>query len=187
MLGPTRSAPAKQVTGGKVMEALEAILTRRSIRKYSGEPVDDETVQKMLAAAMSAPSAGNEQPWQFVVIRDRRLLAKVPEVHAYAQMVPEAALAILVCGDLSRERHRGFWVQDCSAGTENLLLAAHALGLGAVWLGIYPREERAASFRRLLGLPEHIVPLALVAIGHPAEKKPPAARYNAERVHNDGW
>ncbi len=169
------------------MEAIEAILSRRSIRKYAPGTIPDETVTELLVAAMSAPSAGNEQPWQFVVIRDRHLLDQIPGVHPYARMVEEADLAILVCGDAQLETHAGYWVQDCAAATQNLLLAAHAKGLGAVWLGVYPREERVAGIRKLLGLPQQVTPLALVPIGLPAEDKPPSNRFHADRVHHDGW
>ena len=111
------------------MDALDMLLSRRSIRKYGDKNVEEHKLQAMLRAAMAAPSAGNQQPWQFVVIRDRRTLDRVCEFHPYAQMCHEAALAILVCGDTGLERHEGFWVQDCSAATQNLLLAAHAQGL----------------------------------------------------------
>jgi nitroreductase len=163
------------------------ILGRRSIRRYEDRPVPEEAVQRLLEAAMAAPSAGNQQSWQFVVISDRDLLSRVPSVHPYSAMVPTAPVAVLVCGDLHLDTHTGYWVQDCSAATQNLLLAAHALGLGAVWLGCYPREERVAGLRSLLGLPEHIVPLALVPIGYPAETKPSGSRYDPERVHRNGW
>ncbi len=166
---------------------MRAILSRRSIRKYTSQPVSEATVEELLQAAMAAPSAGNQQPWHFVVIRDRQVLAQIPQVHPYSSMVPSAQLAILVCGDLQRERHTGYWVQDCSAATQNLLLAAHAKGLGAVWLGVYPREDRMAGLRKMIGLPQHAVPLALIAIGYPAEDKPPAERYDPSRVHQDGW
>ncbi len=166
---------------------MDPVMARRSIRKYTDEPVNDDEVRKLLDAAMAAPSAGNQQPWHFVVVRDRELREKVPEVHPYAPMVPEAPVAILVCGDPTLEKHKGFWVQDCSAAVENLLVEAAGLGLGTVWLGIHPVEERVADFRRLFGLPDHVVPLALVAVGRPAEKKPPADRYDESRVHHDRW
>ncbi len=169
------------------MDAMQAILSRRSIRKYASQPVSDATVEELLRAAMAAPSAGNQQPWHFVVIRDRQILAQIPEVHPHSSMVPSAQLTILVCGDLQREKHAGYWVQDCSAATQNLLLAAHAKGLGAVWLGVYPREARMAGLRKMMGLPAHIIPLALIPIGYPEEDKPPAARYDPSRVHQDGW
>jgi nitroreductase len=169
------------------MDAIEAILTRRSIRKYTAEPVSDAVAKDLLEAAMAAPSAGNQQPWHFVIIRDSQILVQIPSVHPYSSMVPQASLAILVCGDQRLEKHSGYWVQDCAAATQNLLLAAHARGLGAVWLGVYPREDRVAGLRKLLGLPESVTPLALISVGYPAERKPKADRYNPARVHTDGW
>ncbi len=165
----------------------DPVLLRRSIRRYTAEEVDDEDVKKVLEAGMAAPSAGNERPWHFIVMRDRRLLDGVIEVHPYAQMLKQAPVAILVCGDPSLEKYKGFWVQDCSAATENILIMAVQLGLGAVWLGIYPIEERVEGLRRLLGLPEDVIPFALVSMGHPAEEKKNGERYDATRVHHDGW
>jgi nitroreductase len=167
--------------------SLELIHARRSIRKYTAAPVGDEEVRQLLDAAMAAPSAGNQQPWHFVVIRDRALLEAVPGFHVHARMAAQAAVAILVCGDPTLEKHQGMWVQDCAAATENLLLAVTAKGLGAVWCGVYPRQERMDGFSRLVGLPAHVVPFAFVPIGHPDEVKPPVSRYLAERVHRDRW
>ncbi len=169
------------------MDAMEALLTRRSIRQYAPEPVPDQIIRKLLEAAMSAPSAGNEQPWQFVIITDRKLLDAIPAFHPYADMLRHAPVAVLVCGDRRLERYEGYWAQDCAAATQNLLLAAHAEGLGAVWVGIYPGEERVARMQRLLRLPPEVVPLALVPLGRPAERVPPAARYDASRIHRNGW
>ena len=169
------------------MDAMDAILSRRSIRKYTLETVPENVIQELLEAAMAAPSASNQQPWQFVVINDRHVLDQIPSYHPYSGMVKEVGTAILVCGDLKLETSKGFWAQDCSAATENILLAAHARGLGAVWLGVYPREDRVKGLRKLLNLPDHVVPLALVPVGFPAEKKPPANRYNTARVHYYKW
>ena len=169
------------------MDAMEAILTRRSIRQYTDQSVADEVVTDLLKAAMAAPSAGNQQAWQFVVINEREVLDEIPTIHPYSRMVKQAPLAILVCGDVALETNKGYWVQDCSAATQNLLLAAHANGLGAVWLGVYPREQRVVDFRKLLGLPGHVVPLALVSIGYPAEEKSPANRFDPAKVHYNGW
>jgi len=169
------------------MDAMDAILSRRSIRKYTEQPVSDEAIDELLKAAMSAPSAGNQQPWQFVVIRERGRLDEIPKYHPYSAMLKQASVAILICGDVKSEKHKGYWVQDCSAATQNLLVAAQAKGLGAVWLGVYPREDRVAGIRKVLGLPEHIVPLSLIPVGHKGEEKPPADRYDASRVHHDGW
>jgi nitroreductase len=169
------------------VDALDAIFTRRSIRRYERKSVPDELIRTLLEAAMSAPSAGNEQPWQFIVITERRLLDEIPTFHPYADMLREAPVAILVCGDVKLERYKGYWVQDCSAATENLLLAAHAKGLGGVWVGIYPKDDRVLRMQRLLDLPAHVIPLALLPIGFPAERIPPVHRFDATRIHSNGW
>jgi nitroreductase len=144
-------------------------------------------VEKLLRAAMMAPSAGNQQPWEFIVLTDRALLDEMPGIHPYCQMIRQAPVAVLVCGNVAREKHPGYWPQDCSAAITNLLLAAHALGLGAVWTGIYPRDERVQEFRAKFGLPEHVVPLALIPIGWPAETPPQPERHAPERVHRNTW
>ncbi len=169
------------------MDAMDAILSRRSIRKYTQEPVPEKVLKEILDAAMSAPSAGNQQPWHFVVINNRKILDEIPSFHPYSHSLKMASVAILVCGDLELEQHKDFWVQDCSAATENILVAVHAKGLGAVWLGLYPRGERVAGMRALLGIPDHVVPLAIIPIGYPAEGKPPAMRFNASRIHYNTW
>ena len=169
------------------MDAFDAILSRRSIRNYTEQPVSDELTNELLKAAMSAPSAGNEQPWHFVIINQREILDEIPKLHPYSQMLKQAPLAILVCGDATLEKYKGYWVQDCSAATENILLAAQAKGLGAVWLGVYPLEDRIAGLRKLLNIPDHVTPLALVSIGYPAEQKPRSNRFDASRIHNNGW
>lgn len=169
------------------METLLTILARRSIRRYTGEKVNGEAIQKVLEAGMAAPSAGNQQPWHFIVLDDRTVLDAVPEHHPHSSMIREAPVAILVCGDISAEKHQGYWVQDCAAATQNMLLAVTDLGLGAVWLGVYPREDRVRGLRGLLGLPEHIIPFSLIPIGRPAEEKPPAGRFDSGRIHYNRW
>lgn len=169
------------------MEALHAIMTRRSIRMFTGEPVSEEDAERLLRAAMAAPSAGNQQAWQFVAVRDRDLLEALATTSPYAGPLRGAKLALVVCGDTARESHPGYWVQDCAAAVQNILLAAHALGLGAVWLGYHPREERVKGAQKVLGLPEKVTPLAVLAIGHPGETKPPSDRYDETRVHRDRW
>jgi len=173
-------------SGATKMDAMEAILTRRSIRRYTSKRVPKELTIELLRAAMSAPSASNEQPWHFVVIDDRKILDEIPRFHPYSDMLPEAPMAILVCVELIPERE-GFVVQDGSAATQNLLLAAHAKGLGAVWLGIYPLEERIEGMRKLTHLPNHIAPLALIALGYPDEIIPGEDRYQPQRVHSNKW
>lgn len=169
------------------MDALEAIRTRRSIRRFTGEVVPPDLITEILGAAMHAPSAGNQQPWQFVVIADRGIREEIPTFHPYAQMVREAPIAIAVCGDLRLESYKGYWVQDCSAAAENILLAAHARGLGAVWVGVYPKEDRVKRLQKLLALPTQVIPLALIPMGFPAERVPPANRFDRSRIHHDRW
>ncbi len=168
------------------MDAMEAILTRRSIRKYTKQPVSDEVLKELLEAAMCAPSAGNRQPWCFVIINDRKIMNEIPKYHVYSQMLREAAVAILVCCDINLG-DKGFGVEDCSAATQNILLAAHAKGLGAVWLGIYPEEAAVTATKKLLNLPEHIIPISLISIGYPAEQKPRQDCYRADKVHYNQW
>ena len=164
---------------------IEPILARRSIRKYTDEPVTDLEIRRILEAAMAAPSASNKKPWHFVAVTDRWTLDQLAEYGSHWQMLREAPLAIVVCGDpLVSER---YWVQDASAATENLLLAVSMMGLGAVWLGCYPRPERIGPVRELLDVPHEIEPLAVVSIGHPAEEKEPRTQYDEERVHRDKW
>jgi nitroreductase len=169
------------------MDLLECMMSRRSIRKFTGESVDEATVERLLRAAMAAPSAGNQQSWRFVVLEDRDVRVKVADCSPYAGMLPDAAVGIVVCGETEGEKHPGYWVQDCSAAVENLLLAACALGLGAVWLGFYPNETRARCCQEVLGLPDRIQPLAVIAIGHPAEEKPPADRFDPALVRKNHW
>lgn len=169
------------------MDAIEAILTRRSIRKFKQGSIHEETVRVLLEAAMNAPSAGDEQPWQFVVIDDRAVLDEIPLFHPHTAMVKHAPLAILICGDNSLEKYKGFWVQDCSAAVQNLLLAAHALGLGAVWTGFHPMEDRVQGMQRLLGLPAHVIPLALVPLGHPDQPAGRRDRFREDRIHHNRW
>jgi len=168
------------------MEAMEAILTRRSIRKYTDKQVSKELEKKLLEAAMAAPSAHNGQPWHFIVIRDRETLNKIPEYHGYSKMLKGASLAIVVCGDHELQK-TDFWIHDCSAATENILIATHSLGLGAVWLGVHPSLELIKGVKEHLGIPDHVTPLGIISIGYPAEEKPPGNRYNPDRVHTDKW
>ena len=167
------------------MDAIEAILSRRSIRKYTSEQVSSEDIGIMLKAAMAAPSARDAQPWHFIVIDDHRILDTIPETHPNASMLFEAQLAIAVCGD--SQYQPGWWMVDCAAAAQNLLLAAHAIGLGAVWIGFYPVAARMRELQGLVGLPSHILPLALIALGHPGEKKELLNRYDSGKIHRNYW
>ena len=168
------------------MEAYEALVTRRSIRAYTARAVSDDLIKQLLEAAMSAPSASNRQPWHFVVIVKRQTLDALADLMPFGKMLKQAPLAIIVCGD-SQLQPEGYWVQDCSAATQNILLAAHAKGLGAVWLGVYPREEQVAEIRKRFSLPEHVVPLCVLSIGYPAEPSGRVDRYQEARVHYNAW
>jgi nitroreductase len=168
-----------------VKELIKTIFARRSIRKYTAEPIDEKDIKAMLEAAMAAPSSSNRKPWHFIVIAGRDILDRLARAHPYGKMLFDAPLCVAVCGD-TRISDRS-WVQDCSAATENLLLAAVSLGLGAVWLGVYPRESRVNPIRKILDIPENIIPLNLISIGHPGETKEPRTQYDEQRVHHERW
>jgi len=163
---------------------LELIRSRRSVRKYTSEPIRDADIQAMLEAAMAAPSASNIKPWEFVVVRDRDLCRQLADTHPYSKMAADAAAVFVVCGRESESRH---WVEDTSAATQNLLLAAAGLGLGAVWVACYPNADREGYVRQLLGLPDTLRVLCLVPAGHPAEVKSPRTQFDASRVHYDSY
>jgi len=171
------------------MDLFEALHTRRSIRSFTAEPVSEADLTTVLRAAMDAPSAGNAQPWHFVVITDRAILDAIPAIHAHAAMVKSAPMAIAVAAELSLEKYPGFgyWTLDCSAAVENLLLAARGLGLGSVWCGIYPRPERMEGLAKLLKFPEGVTAHALVVIGHPAQEFTRVDRFKPERIHKNVW
>jgi nitroreductase len=169
------------------METLKAILTRRSIRKYINKKIPGEYYEILLKAAMHAPSGRNRQPWHFIIINNREILKKLADVNPSWNMLEEAASAIVVCGDKNLEDSESFILQDCSAATQNLLLAAHELGLGSVWLGVHPREERLKPLVEILHIPGHILPVSMVSIGKPDELRDQPDRYNVERIHLDRW
>lgn len=169
------------------MDTLTAIFSRRSVRIYTPKPVPRDMVTDIARAAMYAPSAGNERPWHFIILTDRSLLDEIPKFHPYAAMLKHASTALLVCGDTALEKHKGYWVLDCAAATQTILLAAHAKGLGAVWCGVYPTEDRVKNFQKLLHLPEQVVPFSLVPLGFPAEEKKPMERFDESRIHENRW
>jgi nitroreductase len=169
------------------MDQLELFLERRSIRKFTDQIIDNEVIEKILKAAMYAPSAVNRQPWHFVVLTRRDLFRRIMEIHPHAAMLETASHGIVICGDEQLQHDDGYWVVDCGAATQNLLLAAHAMGLGACWVGLHPRENRKVFFHALLGLPQHVQPFALVALGYPAEKKPRPDRFHPGKVRLNHW
>lgn len=166
---------------------MESIFNRRSIRKYTDKLVSEELIEKVLRAAMAAPSAGNEQPWHFIVINNKNIMEDITNVHPYSQMLKQASHAIVVCGDLSLQKYDGYWVQDCSAAMQNMLIMAEELGLGAVWLGVYPSEDRVESIKELLNIPQNVIPLSIMSLGYPAETKEPSNRFNPSRIHKEKW
>ena len=180
---------AKQETSMK-NEAFNTIMTRVSVREFTGEKISEAQIDTLLRAAMAAPSAINKQPWAFIVVTDEALIAQLGEALPYSRCSNHPAVAIIPCGDLSKaiEGDMGaFWINDVSAATENLLLAAHSMGLGAVWTGLHPDMNRARLVQNMLGLPEHIIPLCVVPVGVPAEQPAVKDKYKPENIHYNRW
>lgn len=176
-------------TSNATEAVIQNIMTRTSIRQFTDQPVSKDTLDLIVKAGMAAPSAMNKQPWAFVVVTERSMLDSLNSVHPYANL-KTATAAIIVCGDLQKTiegEGQSYWVQDCSAVTENILLAAHAYGLGAVWCGVYPVEERVKSISATLGLPDYIIPLDVVTMGYPAENPEPKDKWNPSLIHYQKW
>ena len=176
---------AQQKVENDAQAAINNIMTRTSIRQYTDEPVSKADIETMLRAGMAAPTAVNRQPWHFVVINSKEKLAELAGDNPRGGMLKKAPLAIVVCGNMDKAlpgQGRGFWVQDCSAATENILLAANAIGLGAVWTGLYPDENRAGVVAKVLKLPETYIPLCTIVIGHPAEQPTPKDKWKPGNV-----
>lgn len=172
-------------TSDNMNNAVETIMTRTSIRSFSDRAVSADTIEMLLRAGMAAPTAVNLQPWHFVVVNDRAKLDELGGNGRQSKMWQESTLAIAVCGNMNKAMEgpgRDFWIQDCSAATENILLAAHALGLGAVWTGCYPIEERVSNVSQILGLPENIIPLCVIVMGYPNEQPAPKDKWKPENV-----
>jgi nitroreductase len=165
-------------------EIIDIILSRRSIRQFTPEIVDKETLTLLLKAAMSAPTACNSQPWEFIVVTQKETLDQIRDKLLFARY--NAPAAIVVCGNVdiaNNSAARDHWVQDCSAATENILIAAAGMGLGAVWIGIYPYPSKIKPLSEVLGIPENVIPLSVVYIGHPAEAKEPRTQYDEHKVY----
>jgi nitroreductase len=169
------------------MEALEAIMTRRSVRAFTDESVTDEQLETLLRAAMAAPSASNEQPWRIVATRDPDVLARWSNATPFSRPLARATLGLAMCGETVAITHSGFWLDDCAAATQNVLLAAHAIGLGAVWIGVAPNKLMIANVRRILKPPRNVTPFALIAIGYPEKVPEPVDRFRPDFVVTDGW
>lgn len=172
-------------------ETLKTIFSRKSVRSYTSQQVSGEMVTTLLKAAMAAPTAVNKQPWAFIVIDQRSILDSLAVMLPYAKMLKEASVAVVVCGDTDKallDTEQAYWVQDCSAATENLLLAAESMGLGAVWTGVFPREDRVLAVRNVLSLPENIVPLNVIPIGYPKNpNESPKDKFKMDNIHYNGF
>lgn len=189
IMGGCNNMETKTGEAGKNI-AIENILARKSVRAFTPKPVEKEKVDLLLKAAMAAPTAVNKQPWAFVVVDDRNVLDQLAAELPYAKMTAQAPLAIVVCGDLSKalngETDR-YWMLDCSAASENLLLAAESMGLGAVWTAVYPESDRMAKVRAVLSLPDYIVPLNLIPLGYPQHQEEAKDKFNTENIHYNKW
>ena len=173
------------------MDAIRAILTRTSERQYLEKRVEEEKIRTILQAAMAAPSAVNKQPWDFIVVTDRKKLDALGDGLPYAKMLKNAPMAIIVCGNLDKTLdgfEQDFWIQDCANASQNILLSAHALGLGAVWTAAYPAEDRVHTVRTILDIPETAIPLNVIPIGYPEQiNEEDKSRYNENMIHHDRW
>lgn len=184
---PTPSETAALTSTDAARAVIGNIMTRTSVRQYTDRPISADTLETLLKAGMAAPTAVNKQPWAFVVTTGRDALDSLATLQP---RLKTAAAAITVCGDMTRAiegEGRDFWVQDCSAATENILLAAHALGLGAVWTGVYPIAERVGNVSRALALPDSVVPMCIIAVGYPVADQEPKDKWDPSKVHYQRW
>jgi nitroreductase len=171
-------------------ETTKTILGRKSVRTYTGEPVAREKIEELVRAGMAAPSAMDQRPWSFVVVTEKEKLEAISAGLKYGKMLPTAAAAIVVCGVPAKMHAKipaEFWIQDCSAAMENILIAAEGEGLGAVWLGLHPIEEWKGHVREVLTIPKEIEPLGIASLGHPAGSEKPKDKFNSDDIHWNGW
>ncbi len=169
---------------------LEVIRSRKSVRNYTGVPATKEQLDTLLKAAMAAPSAMDRRPWAFVVVTDEGVLSKLASGLPNSQMIVSAKAAIVVCGVMDKTLagpSQDFWVQDCSAASENILLAAEAIDLGAVWTGMYPSKARIAYVRSILGIPQGVIPFNVIAVGNPVGTEKPKDKFNPDNIHWNKW
>ncbi len=186
----TSTSASSSEAGILQKSTIEDIMTRTSVRSYSDKEVSSEQIDTLLRAAMAAPTAGNKQPWRFVVINERAILDSIGNNFGTMTMAKQASIAVIMCGDVTATfdgEGQGYWIQDVSAASENLLLAAHAMGLGAVWCGIYPMSERVQQFSQMLDLPENIIPMACICIGYPSGETTPKDKWKPEYIHYNSW
>lgn len=186
------NADAEQAAVNSGDAVIDCIMTRTSVRSYSDRQVDDSTINKILRAGMASPTAANQQAWHLEVITNQNLKDSISASFEYAKMVEHCSFAVVVCGDMDRlfagdKADGGFWVQDCSAMSENMLLAAHALGVGGVWCGVYPMADREEILRRILKLPANLTPLNIMSFGYPAAAATPKEKWDPAKVHYNAY
>lgn len=170
------------------MDIFEVLTTRRSIRKYSEKKIEDQDLELILKCAMLAPSAKNQQPWQFIVVTSTEKKTELATATPHTHMAKNASAVIVVCGDMTKETAPGFWVQDCSAAIQNILLAARGKNIGSCWCGIHPEKERETKVKNMLELPEQVVPLGMICLGYPENQHfTEADRFKPERIHYEKW
>jgi nitroreductase len=170
---------------------MNSIFKRGSSRNYTGEAISASDIEMLLRAGMAAPTAMNTQPWEFVVVQDKDKLNEIMKVHPYSQMLKDAGAAIIVCADTTKGmpelQAQKFWIQDCSAATENILIEATELNLGTVWLGTYPKQELCNQISKIFGLPENIMPVTIISIGHPSSQVHPKDKFDKKKIHFNKW
>ncbi len=189
-LGALSSDDKKDVNEADAV--IDCIMTRTSIRSYTDQQVSDSLINKILRAGMAAPTAANQQPWQFVVVTEKSLKDSITAAFEYTKMVENCSFAVVVCGDMNNLfdgdiPDGGFWVEDCSAASENMLLAAHALGIGGVWCGIYPLKDREKRLASILNLPSNLTPLNVMAFGYPSQPATPKDKWVPSKIHYNAF
>lgn len=166
---------------------LNSIFERRSIRKYKSLPVENEKIHTILRAAMYAPSSEDKRPWHFIIVKNREIIEKFQRIQQYASALTEAPLLIVVCADSKIQQEEVYYLEDCAAATQNLLLAANELELGTCWLGLNPKDKNAKEIKELLNLPMHVEPFCGIAVGYPGKSRTIEERFDITKVHNDKW
>lgn len=177
----------KKLKANEMLNVFEAIFSRRSVRRFTGDVVPDELLVKMITAGCYAPSAHNRQPWEYMIVKDRNKLAAIKEFHPYAKMIENAGSCIIVCGDTDKENREGFIAEDCSAAIQNMLLMAHGLGLGSVWCALYPVDKLTEAMANILDIPSNIIPVGIVVVGYADEQKHLMLREADTKIHYEKW